>query len=112
VLFRERCPNLLLCGEADRLPAAEGKSADEGFGLPLGLSLPSGVDPRNVPASPDSLGLGLWRRAPSTSRFFIIVRWFESELMVLPNVGIVVDRDCENLRPLNPGPGALIGVYR
>jgi len=112
VLSRDRCiGNLLLCGDADVLPAVEdGKKAEEGFGLPLGLSLPRVPGPRREPASPFSLVLGLLRRAPSISRFFIKLLWFDSELIVLLNVGIVVDRDCENLRPLKPGPGALMGV--
>lgn len=112
VLLRERCPNLLPCGEdADRFPALEdGKRLIEGLGLPDGLSLPSGPAPRYVPASPDSLALGLCCRELSAFRFFIMALWSEPELIVLLKVGMVVDRDWEKRRPPNPGPGALIGV--
>jgi len=46
------------------------------------------------------------------SRFFMMVLWFASELIVafVSVTGIVVDLDCEYLRPPKPGPGALIGV--
>ncbi len=109
VLLRERWPNLLPRGDADKFPVVvpDGSAAKDGFGLPPGLSLPR----RSIPTSPDSLALGLCRRVLSMSRFFIKVLWFESELIVLLSVGIVVERDCENRLPPNPGPGALIGVY-
>ena len=69
---------------------------------------------RKVPVSPDSLALGLCRRALSTSRFFRSVLWLESELIVLfvkvGMVGMVLVLDWEKRRPPKPGPAGFMGV--
>ena len=85
VLPRERCPNLLAWGEAESM-------AEEGLGLPLGLSR---FAPRYVTASPDSLAAGLCRRPASMSIFFMTLLWSELAAMLLRVgiVGIVVARD-------------------
>ena len=111
VLFRERWPNLELCGDADRFPVSE----DVILGLPVGLSLPRPERPLKVLfPSPDSLALGLWRRVPSMSIPFMRLLWLESELIVLlARLGTEGPLVWEYLRPPNPGPGAFIGVlYR
>ena len=109
VLLRDLWPNRGLRGDADVLAPTD----EESWGLPPGLFLPPNACCmlRILPPSASSLALGLRRRPPSMSIFFIMVLWLASELIVLlVNVGMVVDLDCEYLRPPNPGPGALMGV--
>src|SRR3569833_194872 len=94
VLLRDLWPAArALCGDAGRLGVeAVNRAAAPaaGLGLPPGLSRPM---VRKVP-SPDSLGLGLCRRALSTSMFLRSALWLESELIVLLfTVGMVFVRD-------------------